>query len=440
MKTDKFIQIFFCLIMIAFYENFCPVAYGTPYTENKTAELPWETLNTNAEIKREASVLDILFVLDNSGSMLKNDPNFITKDVVVNFVNGISKKSRPGIVLFDKTARLIEPLTFLPDAETKKRFFSSLEQVKFNGNFTNSPDGIERALYELKTNGRENADKIIIFLSDGVIDTGNRIEDYEKKRWLTEELALKSKKEGIRIFGIAFTENADFQLIQTLAIKTAGEYFRVFSIDDLPEAFKQIKQITADSTILKEPLNKTKSAEQVILQPDTSIISADETKIPVKEKGYNKTLIAAIAFVVIGIFFYIAAVILFKKKKIAKETFLENNSQVVLLDVENSIGENSLTLPIIKKNVKIGRDSENDIVIPQKTISSFHAKIKYWGDTFYLEDLRSANGTRLNGELLKPNKPAMLKSGDRIDFSVYEFRFLQSDLAPSGATVMMKIK
>ena len=29
---------------------------------------------------------DVIFVLDNSGSMLKNDPDFITRTVVINFL------------------------------------------------------------------------------------------------------------------------------------------------------------------------------------------------------------------------------------------------------------------------------------------------------------------------------------------------------------------
>ena len=33
--------------------------------------------------------LDIVLVLDNSGSMKKNDPAFLTREVVTNFVNGL---------------------------------------------------------------------------------------------------------------------------------------------------------------------------------------------------------------------------------------------------------------------------------------------------------------------------------------------------------------
>ena len=77
----------------------------------------------------------------------------------------------------------------------------------------------------------------------------------------------------------------------------------------------------------------------------------------------------------------------------------------------------------------------NTHVIARKTISSFHATIEYKDGYFYLEDLRSTNGTRLNDGKLSHNEPVRLKSGDKIDFSIHEFRFLIPDQTPLGETV-----
>jgi pSer/pThr/pTyr-binding forkhead associated (FHA) protein len=109
--------------------------------------------------------------------------------------------------------------------------------------------------------------------------------------------------------------------------------------------------------------------------------------------------------------------------------------QAVLIDVGQAISKESLTLPLNKDTLKIGRDVGNDIVIARKTISSFHATIEFKGGYFYIEDLRSTNGTRLNDEKLRHNEPVQLKSGDKIDFSIHEFRFLIPDQTPLGETV-----
>jgi class 3 adenylate cyclase len=48
------------------------------------------------------------------------------------------------------------------------------------------------------------------------------------------------------------------------------------------------------------------------------------------------------------------------------------------------------------------------------TVSRRHARIYAGGGGFYLEDLGSTNGTRLNGHWLRPSSPVLLKSGDAI--------------------------
>ena len=109
-----------------------------------------------------------------------------------------------------------------------------------------------------------------------------------------------------------------------------------------------------------------------------------------------------------------------------------------LIDTENVISSESITLSLDRKSVSVGRDPSNDIVIPKESISSLHATIDYQGGYYYLEDHRSTNGTRLNDKPVKENNPVRLKSGDKIHFAIYEFRFLMHDLAPYGETVMIK--
>ena len=109
--------------------------------------------------------------------------------------------------------------------------------------------------------------------------------------------------------------------------------------------------------------------------------------------------------------------------------------QAVLIDVGKAVSPESLTLPLKKDVLRIGRDKGNDIIISRETVSSFHATIEFKDGYFYLEDLRSTNGTRLNNDKLRHNEPVRLKSGDRIDFSIHEFRFLIPDQTPLGETV-----
>ncbi|MCZ6873205.1 MAG: FHA domain-containing protein [bacterium] len=71
----------------------------------------------------------------------------------------------------------------------------------------------------------------------------------------------------------------------------------------------------------------------------------------------------------------------------------------------------------------VGRGDDNDIVIPEFTISKKHAAIEINDGTYYLRDLYSTNGTMLNGILLD-KKQMEIHDADVIGFARYEFIFL----------------
>ena len=70
-----------------------------------------------------------------------------------------------------------------------------------------------------------------------------------------------------------------------------------------------------------------------------------------------------------------------------------------------------LELPIDSDWVVIGRGRSADVVIPEATISRAHAAVGYDGERFFLQDLGSTNGTRING---KRETRARLRDGDEL--------------------------
>jgi pSer/pThr/pTyr-binding forkhead associated (FHA) protein len=96
-----------------------------------------------------------------------------------------------------------------------------------------------------------------------------------------------------------------------------------------------------------------------------------------------------------------------------------------MTDVGRHTGEEHILLR--KRRIRIGRDATlNDVCIAEATVSSQHAEIEYRAGCYYLRDLRSSNGTFINGKQISdPNsvREAMLKSGDRIRLDAYEFVF-----------------
>ena len=72
------------------------------------------------------------------------------------------------------------------------------------------------------------------------------------------------------------------------------------------------------------------------------------------------------------------------------------------------------TFDFQKRTVFIGRSSRNDIQINDKMISRKHLKIFKTGESFSIEDLRSTNGTLLNGEMVMPGQDYELTEHDTI--------------------------
>ncbi len=76
----------------------------------------------------------------------------------------------------------------------------------------------------------------------------------------------------------------------------------------------------------------------------------------------------------------------------------------------------------LKKVTRIGRSSENDLVIQDPEVSSEHAEIRSEGSGFLLEDVGSTNGTLLNK--VKINQPTSLVSGALIQVGKTQLQFM----------------
>lgn len=78
------------------------------------------------------------------------------------------------------------------------------------------------------------------------------------------------------------------------------------------------------------------------------------------------------------------------------------------------------------RTVVLGRDSGCDIVIPDRQVSRYHARITPTKEGMILEDLGSKNGTHCNGTVL--TAPVVLQDGDTVQVALaQQFQFLTSD-------------
>lgn len=79
----------------------------------------------------------------------------------------------------------------------------------------------------------------------------------------------------------------------------------------------------------------------------------------------------------------------------------------------------------VQENSTIGRSKKCGIYIPDPYLSKQHARIFFKDAEFYIEDLGSTNGTRVNGKPLGA-RPSKLKDNDKISIGHMNFLFVDS--------------
>lgn len=80
---------------------------------------------------------------------------------------------------------------------------------------------------------------------------------------------------------------------------------------------------------------------------------------------------------------------------------------------QNALLFGNKTIPLVCK-ITIGRDPNCDITISDKLTSRNHAVIQKIKNGFFISDLKSTNGTYLNGKKIEADKYVELKPGDTI--------------------------
>ena len=84
-------------------------------------------------------------------------------------------------------------------------------------------------------------------------------------------------------------------------------------------------------------------------------------------------------------------------------------------------GNNKGKEHLFHTEASVGRIEDNDILIVEPGISRYHMRVHHDHGVYLLEDLQSANGTRLNGE--KIEHPEVLRDGDYITIAQTTLQF-----------------
>lgn len=397
--------------------------------------------------------LDIVLVLDKSGSMKQNDPYRLMGQAAKEFVKQLGEEDAAGLVVFGTQAAAVQPLAPLGTGKQRDDLLSKIEQIRYADACTNIAAGIERGLDELKTHGRPESTHVILFVTDGIMDMGSAAQNEEKRRWLREQLLPDVRDRGIRIFSIALTEQADIALIQEMARETKGEYYRAISASEISDRFRRIATALRPSIKQQSPITEQPpGAEQPPIRARSpSDLPPDSTSD--RPPDGHSWLPWLVGGTILGGGVVLVALFVFwwwkqgasppivgpgktpvepprdPEPKLPPPIPADPSQPVPIILVDLQTGK---TITFTKPIVRIGRQEDNDLVIPdpENKVGRYHAQIEFKEGLFYIRDLRSVRGTLLNGKKIEGTEPVLLKNGDYLQFG--KFRYLFAGSGPLG--------
>lgn len=88
-----------------------------------------------------------------------------------------------------------------------------------------------------------------------------------------------------------------------------------------------------------------------------------------------------------------------------------------VLRLRYAVDGESRYFPLTGPRVRLGRGSDNDVVLSDVSVSRYHAEIRREGDGWSIHDLKSTNGVELNRAAVQR---APLQAGDRLSIGVFE--------------------
>lgn len=220
--------------------------------------------STEVEIVDDGTMnLDVVFVLDGSGSMLSSDPNRVAVDAFNLFVDLCDESCAAGYTIFSEKIKATNNITSLEKKSDLEKIKNNLSSIQYDAyGDTDIALGLTKAMNmhkEYSKTADPNRKKAIILLSDGnthLLNDKPRSAD-ESQKEMVKTLA-ELKKLGIPVYsiGLNYDGTLDKNEVNRISKKTNGKAFETKSSDNLPgiisDIFSSIYQIGGkDLAILK---------------------------------------------------------------------------------------------------------------------------------------------------------------------------------------------
>jgi len=182
---------------------------------------------------------NVVIVLDASGSMKSTDPNGFRYEAISQFTGLLAEQGNVlgGVVFHTEVAAGKAP-ALITDQAGKDAVTDTLASVPSDDGWTNTGAALAEAVEMLRYNGDPNLPSVILFLSDGNTEMGDK-ESTQASLDMKADAIQSAREAGIQIYSVCLNANnaADVSEMRQLAEATGGVFQEVTQAEDLQDVF-----------------------------------------------------------------------------------------------------------------------------------------------------------------------------------------------------------
>jgi Mg-chelatase subunit ChlD len=196
---------------------------------------------------RDISGIDVFFIVDNSGSMKKNDPEGLRFDMIKYFIDTLDNGDKVGFVKFTTDAQVVFPLSTL-DNETTREEIKSYVDIPASSGDTDVYAGLKKSFEEIIKNDSIDNTPVFILCTDGIIDPGPEYWDNKELQETyfknLDQLVDQYQQRAWPIFVVFLNSEGQIQdqRLSKIAERTRGTFYNIENIEEMGTIFEDIFQ------------------------------------------------------------------------------------------------------------------------------------------------------------------------------------------------------
>lgn len=403
----------------------------------------------NINVSQTNEPIAVVLAIDTSGSMLARDKSGMTsidaiKNAAVNFISLLNKNDRVAVIGFNK-----EPVTETDFSEDHAAVVNTLNSLK---SVPNASTCLYDAAYESVKKAAEipKGRRAIILLTDGKDEkAGQPCSTYSANDVID---AASTKTIRVPVYTIGAGKEVDVWELGRISKLTGGRSLIAGSNADFGPFYKTIASQLKNQYAIRYNTRSASGEHSLVVKiQQGNLLCQDEKsfwappvsalKQPLQPSGPKAAdrglfpYITAIIIIFLALITGACVIALIKRKKVhlkpgdEKSACVEEKNEAfkrIQPEISRDEGEETVfmkedsepqsspfptaVLKVVQSqvlkpgttfeccgSVTIGRTNVNDIDIPDKSVSRKHGEIYFQGDSYYIRDLGSRQGIKVDG-------------------------------------------